>query len=345
MCLGSGGGDRRQQQAIPAPPTEKEIMDFINYITGTQTVTVTGADGKRKRVTTNLPLTPEQERTVLPARELVSTALRELPKLSKYDPKSAIPFAPVVDMFANLNRETLNDIGQFANIGDIEQYKTDFKDMQRSVIDEQFATRSQRNEERLAHSGRGSGTYAAESRAAMAREHALARQIGDTRATQAAEDLAAKRLGTNEQAFGLRQQGRQGTLQAAQADYAFNKADEQDQENRRLQAIGEREGQFNLGSNILRYEEGKALQDRTQDQSLQTYLGENSVQNARYGHQVGAIQANNQMAMEEYRNRPPSFGEIAANVAGQGISAYLTRGGSLAGQGGAPSFGTMRRLK
>lgn len=333
MCLGSGGDDRPQQQAIPAPPPEKEIMDFINYITGTQTVTVTGADGKPKRVTTKLPRTPEQERMYQPAEDMLITALTELPKLFKYDPKSAISFAPVVDTFSNLNRETLNDIGQFANIDDIEQYKADFKDMQRAVIDEQFAIRGRRNEERLAHSGRGSGTYAAESRAALAREHALARQIGDTRATQAAEDLAAKRLSTNEQAFGLRQQGRQGTLEAVQADYAFNKADEQDQEDRRLKAIAERQGQFDLGSNVLRYEEGKALKDTTQQDALNTYLAQNNVQNTRYGHQVNAIAANNRMQMEEYKNRAPSFGEWAANTAGTIGSAMLTaRPDTLAGR-------------
>lgn len=323
MCFGKNRSGP-QQQAIPAPPPEKEIMDFINYITGTQTVTVTGADGKRKRVTTKLPETPEQLRYLQPARDMLATALTQLPKLFKYNPQSAISFAPVVDTFANLDQERLNDLGQFANIGDVEQYKADFRDMQRAVIDEQFATRRQRNEERLAHTGRGAGTYAAESRAAMAREHALARQIGDTRATQAAEDLAAKRLSTNEQAFGLREQGRRGTLEAVQADYALNKADEQDQENRRLQAMKEQQGLFDLGSNVIRYDESKALQDRTQDQSLNTYLAENNVQNARYGHQVNAIAANNRMKMEEYKGRAPSFGEWAANTAGTLGSAVLT---------------------
>lgn len=341
MCFGKNRSGP-QQQAIPNPPPEKEIMDFISYITGTQTVTVTGADGKRKRVTTRLPRTPEEQRILQPAEDMLVTALTQLPKLATYNPKSIIPFAPVVDAFANLNAETLKDLGQFANIGDIEKYTADIRNMHRAIVDEQFATRNQRNEERLAHSGRGSGTYAAESRAAMAREHALARQIGDTRATQAAEDLAARRLGTNEQAFGLREQGRRGTLEAVQADYALNKADEEDQNNRRLQAMEEQKGLFDLGSNVIRYDESKALGDRTQDQALGTYIAENNVQNANYAQQVGAIQANNAMRMEEYRNRPPSFGEIAANVAGQGISTGLNYLGSR-GRQSAPSFGTMRR--
>lgn len=345
MCFGKNRSGP-QQQAIPNPPSEKEIMDFINYITGTQTVTVTGADGKRKRVTTRLPRTPEEQRILQPFADMIATAGVELPKLATYNPQSAIPFAPVVDAFANLNAETLKDLGQFARIADIEQYQSNFKDMQRAIIDEQFSTRTRQNEERLARSGRGSGTYAAESRAAMAREHALARQIGDTRATQAAEDLAAKRLSTNEQAFGLREQGRRGTLESVQADYALKKADEQDQENRRLQAMEEQKGLFDLGSNVIRYDESKALQDRTQDQSLNTYLAENNVQNTRYGHQVGAIAANNRMNQEEYDRRPPSFGEIAANFVGQNVSSgmnYLSGGGGR--RQSAPSFGTMRRVR
>ena len=321
MCFGN---DMPQMQAIPAPPPEKEIMDFISYITGTQTMTVTLPNGTRQRVIKLLPKTPEEQKRLQPFADMIATAAVELPKLHKYNPQSVIPFAPVVNAFANLSSEALKDLGQFANIGDIEQYKADFRDMERAVVDEQFATRRQRNEERLAHTGRGAGTYAAESRAAMAREHALARQIVDTRATQAAEDLAAKRLSTNEQAFGLREQGRRGTLEAVQADYALNKADEQDQENRRLQAMKEQQGLFDLGSNVIRYDESKALQDRTQDQSLNTYLAENNVQNARYGQQVGAIQANNAMTMEEYKGRAPSFGEWAANTAGTLGSAVLT---------------------
>jgi hypothetical protein len=336
MCFGN---DAPEMQAIPNPPAEKEMMDFVSHITGTQSVTVTGADGKRRRVTTRLPRTPEESAALETGQDLLITSMRDIQQLFKYDPQSVISFAPLVDTFANLDRERLNDLGQIANIGNIQQDIANFKDMQRAVVDEQFALRERANEERLAHTGRGSGTYAAESRAAMARAHGMARMEGDAKATGYAEDLAAKRLGTNKQAFGLREAGRQGTLEAVKADYALQKADEQDMEARRQQALAERKGQFEIGANVVKYDDWKALQDKTHDQSLGTYLAENNVQNARYGAQVGAINANNQMQQQAYANKGPSFGEWAANTAGTVGGAILTASpDSMAGRLGKKIF-------
>jgi|KBSSwiStaDraftv2_1062776.scaffolds.fasta_scaffold21568_5 hypothetical protein len=323
MCFGN---DAPEMQQIPNPPPEKEMMDFISHITGTQSVTVTGADGKKRRVTTRLPRTPEEAESLKTGQDLLITSMKDIQNLYKYDPKSVISFAPLVNTFANLDRERLNDLGQIANIGNIQEDIANFKNMQGTLIDEQFAMRERSNEERLAHTGRGSGTYANESRAAMARAHGLARMQGDAQATRDAEDLAAKRLGTNKEAFGLREAGRQGTLEATQADYALNKADEQDQEGRRQQALAERKGQFDIGSNVIKYDDWKALQDKTHDQSLNTYLAENNVQNQRYGYQVNAIQANNRTAQEAHANKPPTFGEIGMNALGTLGGAMLTAG-------------------
>jgi hypothetical protein len=331
MCWGKD--DPPEMQAISTPPPEKEMMDFISHITGTQSVTVTGADGKKRRVTTRLPRTPEDQAALQTGQDLLISSMKDIQQLFKYDPKSVISFAPLVNTFANLDRERLNDLEQIADIGNIQEDIANFKDMQRAVVDEQFALRERANEERLAHTGRGSGTYAAESRTAMARAHALARMEGDAKATGYAEDLAAKRLGTNKEAFGLRESGRQGTLQATQADYALQKSDEQDMEARRQRALLERKGQFDIGSNVIKYDDWKALQDKTNDQSLNTYLAENNVQNQRYAQQVDAIKANNEMEMEAYKNKPPSFGEWAMNTAGTLGGAMLTANpGSLAGR-------------
>lgn len=336
MCWGD---DAPEMQAIPNPPSEKEMMDFVNYITGTQTVTVTGANGKPQRLTTRLPRTAEQQRALQAGEDLLITSIEDISKLYKYDPKSSISFAPLIETVSNLNQETLHDLGQFANLGDVDQMRTQFRDMQRTVLDEQFAVDRMANEERLAHSGRGSGTYAAESRAAMSRAQGLARAQGDARAVMGAEDYAAKRLSTNTNAFGLRQGGRENTLDAVKAEYGLHKADEKDQEARRLQAMNERSNQFKLGSDVVKYDDWKALQDRTQDQSLATYQAQNNVQNQTYANQVDAIKANNEMKMEEYKNRQPSFGEWALGTAAQLGTAYFT--GGMSGMGGSSGGGFM----
>lgn len=329
MC--GGKDDRPQMQRIPDPPSEKEMMNFINYITGSQTVTATGPNGVRQRITTRLPRSAERQKALEMGEDLVVTSIDQLGKLFKYDPQSSISFAPLIDTFADMDNERLGDLAQFANFGDIEARKQQFKEMQKTLIDEQFSMRERANEERLAHSGRGSGTYAAESRAAMARAHGLARMEGDAKAEGYAEDLSAKRLATHKEGFGLREAGRQGTLEATQADYALNKADEQDQETRRQTALQERMGQFNVGSEVRKYDDWLALQDKTHDQALGTYLAENNVQNARYGQQVNAIAANNRAAQEEYASRPPSFGEWAVNTGTRLGAAYLSGGASEAG--------------
>src|SRR5690349_21905272 len=40
--------------------------------------------------------------------------------------------------------------------------------------------------------------------------------------------------------------------------------------------------------------------------------------------QVAAVNANNNAAIQEYKNRPPSFGEMAAGLGGQGAMAMFT---------------------
>lgn len=336
MCNSFGFGDDGPNiQKIPDPPPIKEMMDFFNYVTGTQTVTVTGADGKKQRVTTRLPRTPEEMRVLQPAQDMLVSSINGMANLFKYNPKSAIAFAPLIDAVADMNDQTLNDLGQFANLGDIQEKRQEFRDMQRSVIDEQFAMDRMANEERLAHSGRGSGTYAAESRAAMSRAHSLARAEGDARAVMGAEEYAGKRLGTDTNAFNLRQGGRQGTVDAVKTGYGLNKMDEQEQEARRQQALQETKGLFDVGQGVVKYDDWKALQDKTGDQSLNTYLAENNVQNARYGAQVNAINANNRAAQEEYNNRGPSFGEWALGTAGKiGGAMFTGSPDSLAGRAG-----------
>lgn len=321
MC---GNDDRPQIQNIPDPPPEKKMMDFINHITGTESVTVTDVNGKPQRVIRRLPRRPGEEDRFQTGERLVANTINNLTKLSRYDPKSLIPFAPLVNTLVNMNQETLKDLGQVANLGNLLQDIADLRNIQRDLIDEQFNTKETALQERLAHSGRGSSTYAAEARAAMARQRGLAHQQGEVAARDNALNLAGKNLGLNANAFGLREQGRQNTIQTAQAEYGLNKADEQDQEQRRLQAMKENEGMFNLGSGLIKYDDAKALQDRTHEQALNTYLAENNVQNARYGQQVNAINANNNAAIAEYQSRPPSFMDIAGSIIGKGATSMFT---------------------
>src|SRR6185437_8306794 len=116
---------------------------------------------------------PEEQRNIDLGRNLFTSALEDALRLYKYDPKSAISFGPLINAVNNTSQQNLQDIGQFANLDDLNEKRQQFQTMQRALVDEQFARDRMSQEERLAHSGRGSGTFAAESRAAMSRAHGL----------------------------------------------------------------------------------------------------------------------------------------------------------------------------
>lgn len=337
MCLGNDSPPSAPQLAAPPPPPE--IMDIIDEITGTQSIIVTGADGKKRRVNSRLPRTPEEEQRFKAAEELIGSSIQNIKQLYQYNPQSMIDFAPIVETFANINRERMQALGQIANIGNIEQDVADFKQMQSSLIDEQFQIKNRSNEERLAHSGRGSGTYAAESRAAMARNEALARQQGDIQGSIYGEDLASRRLSRNKEAFNLGEMGRQGQLQSAQGQYALAKEHEADMERRRLMAIEENKGLLSIGSGITGQDLSKALSNTNAATSLATFNAQAGDSMNRYNADVNRQMANYNMAMQEYQNQPPSFGEMAMGMAGTVGGAMLTgHPGSMAGRLGKKIF-------
>src|SRR5690349_11174940 len=147
MC---GSDDGPQLQHIPDPPPEKKMMDFINHITGTESVTVTDVNGKPQRVIRRLPRRPGEEDRFQTGERLVANTINNLTKLSRYDPKSLIPFAPLVNTLVNMNQETLKDLGQVANLDNLQKDIADLRNIQRDLIDEQFNAKETALQERLA---------------------------------------------------------------------------------------------------------------------------------------------------------------------------------------------------
>ena len=125
MCFG-GNDSPPAAPYIPPPPPPPEILDVIDQITGTQSIVVTGADGKKRRIMSRLPRTPEEEAKYKAAEELIGSSMKNIRQLYKYDPKSMVDFAPLIETFSNLNRERMDALGQIANIGNIEQDIADF---------------------------------------------------------------------------------------------------------------------------------------------------------------------------------------------------------------------------
>lgn len=87
-----GGGDDSPPPApyYPPVPPKEELLDVIDHVTGTQAITVVGADGKKKRVVERLPRTPEEQKLYDEAGDLMNIAIVEIKKLSEYDPAAAL---------------------------------------------------------------------------------------------------------------------------------------------------------------------------------------------------------------------------------------------------------------
>lgn len=350
MCGIFGDDSPPPATQIAAPPPLPEIMDIIDEVSGVQSVIVTGPDGKKRRVTSRLPRTPEEEQKYKVAEEMISTSIKNLKDLYRYDPQSMVDFAPLVQTFANISNERMQALGQIANIGNIQQDVQDFKQMQSAMLDEEFRIKNRELNQNLAQMGRGGGTYAAEARAASAKNEGLARQQGDIQASVYGEDLASRRLRRNAEAFNLQEMGRQGQLESAQGQYALAKEHEADMERRRQMAIQENKGMLGIGSGMAGQDLERALQNRSVEQSLQTYGAESVASMNRYNADVARQKANYDMAMSEYKAQPPTFGEVALNLGAQGGMAYLSGGKSM--MGGSPfngegtnPVGTMRRIR
>ena len=343
MCFGNDGPDI---QKIPEFKNTAELMDVVNKYTGTQSVIVTGPDGKKRRVNEKLPYTPEEARKFELVGKMISTTLGNISTLYKYEPKSAIDFAPIIDVFANMSDERIASLSKVADFGNIQREVQEFKQMQDTAIREEYAIRNFQNDEALSHTGRSGGSYAVQSRANMQKNEIDALARSNVESTMYGEDLAAKRLGTNTNVYNLQESGRQGQLDSAMGQYGMLKQDEAEQEARRTGAIKENQNQLGIGMGVDKAELDRNLQNTDAATSLNQYNMESNANIAGYNANVNAISANNRAAQEEYNNRPPGMGEILGNIGGQALSMganYMTGGAWGAAQGamGGGGFNTM----
>ena len=122
-----GNDDPPQAPYYPPIPPKEELMDVIDKISGTQTITVTGADGKKRRVMERLPRTPEEQKLFDDAGELMDKSMAEIKRLNEYNPTEVIDFAPFVNVMNDLNTERKSDIAELSKLPDFNRYVEDFK--------------------------------------------------------------------------------------------------------------------------------------------------------------------------------------------------------------------------
>jgi hypothetical protein len=331
--------DAPEPPKLPPPPEPKEMMNVIDRVAGVQAIITKGPNGKDQREIVRLPRTPQEEQFFRRGEELMSKALKNVNQLYQYKPQDVVNFAPLIETFASLNRERQEQLGQIANLGDISQSVENFKQMQRTVLDEEFARIGRATEEDLVHRGRSDSTAAQEFRAALAKNQALAQQYSGVEAQQYGENLAMNRLQRNAVAFGLGEQGRQERLRAAQAEYAAKQQQVQDLEGRRRVAIGENMNMFDMGAGLVGEDRNKAFMNRAADIADRTFQMQNVDQLNRYYADVNRQNINYQNELAAYNAKGSSFGDFLMQGAGAIAGAYM--GGNpvaAAGAGGGANF-------
>ena len=128
---------------LPPPPPPQEIMDVIDEVSGSKTVTATDpVTGKKIRLIQALPRSPEEQALYEEAGRLMDTAISELKRLYDYDPRQLVDFKPFIDTINTLNQERSEDMQKLTQIPDFTSYVNDFKTMQRSILEQEIGRAS-----------------------------------------------------------------------------------------------------------------------------------------------------------------------------------------------------------
>lgn len=337
MSFRSGNRGRPDVPTLPPQPAPQEMMDIIDEISGTQTVTVTGADGRKRRVTQRLPRTPQEQKMFEEAETLMSQAVSNIQALYQYDPASVADYQPFIQTFAEVNNERMADLARIGNFGDIANKVTQFKDMQRSLVAREFDKRERMAENNLAARGLGNSTQAAEEKAFMARDRALTEAEVDVNANMYGEDLAARQLNREMGAYQAQDVGRQSRLDKAGAEFEMARQKTADEEMRRQNAINENLTHIELGNNQRDIEFRRAQLGQGGEALAQNATNSaNANANARYTSNVNTLTNQYAMNLKAFNSRRPTFGQRLTDV---GLAAVGKAAGAAASRftGGTPA--------
>ena len=310
---------------LPQQPTPVEMMDIIDELSGTQTVTVVGPNGRKKRVTQRLPLTPQEQQILSQADNLLAKALNNIETLYKYDPTAVVNYQPFIQTFSDINAERAADLAQVGNFGDIANKVEAFRAINTDLMNREFDKQERMQEEVLAKRGLQRSTMAAEQRAAMASERALATQQADIAANIYGEDLMQRQLNRENALYDTREKGRLARLQQAELGYNLERQKLADAEQLRQQALAENQGWIGTAQGIKAAEQDRAKLALLGNQlTLGTYQAQANDQNQRFNNEMNRVQNQYGMNLAQFNSKPASFGEQLRNT-GIGLGGmYLT---------------------
>lgn len=322
-----------------SPPPREELMDVIDEISGTQSVVVKGPDGKKVRRIERLPRTDEEQARFELGERLIRDSIGAIKNLYQYNPNDVANFDNLIRTYAGINNERAAALAQVADIGNIQEDIQGFRDMQSALDDDMFMRQNRQMEENLARQGLSNSYAGQEARAFAERNQSLVRKQSEFNANLYGEEMVAKRLQRNAQAFALDETGRQGKLQAAQAEYQLGMDQQAERERKRQAAIAEQTNMLNIGSGLVGQDLAKAAGGQTPFIANQTFQMQNADNLNRYSAGVTAQNAAYQNQLNAYNSRPPSFLDMGLQAGGAIGGAMLNgRPGSLGHRLGSKLF-------
>ena len=332
--------DPPQVPYYPPMPPKEELMDVIDKIAGTQTLTVTGPDGKKRRVMERLPRTEEEQRLYDEAGTLMDSSIEQIKRLNEYNPAEVIDFAPFVTVMNDLNVERTKDIAELSKLPDFNRYVEDFKTMGNTIIQEEFLRQENETREYLNRRGYGDSTAAAESRSALGYNKAKALNENNVNANLYGEQLKGADLTNRANMYDFRERGRMGQLQRAQLEHQLKLEQKAQLDNAGQTALQNQHGLFGMGAGIRGEDTKMAMASRAPELANTIFQQSNMESLNRHNAQINQLNSRYQNELGAYNSRPPSFGDFLLN-AGLGVGGAMLTGhpGSVAGKFGSKLFG------
>ena len=314
--LSSVFGGRKAPKApdLPPPPKEQEMLDVIDQISGTQAITVTDGNGKKRRVISRLPRTKEEEALFARAQELMGEATQNLRTLYQKNPSAVADFRPLVEHMNMLSQERREDLAHVMQMDDITDWVGEMKDMQRLVMDREMEDARDHLEEGLSQRGHANSTGGHALRAKLEKEGALARAHNELASREYGERLRADRLKEKMGFYSLSEDERRSELDSAQRGYDLQKEEASLLDAQQQKLIDLKQGQFNLGSGLVGGDQTKAQQGQAANIALTDFNARNSAQTQRYNANIHRLQQGYQNEVTRYQNAPPSFGEVMGSL-------------------------------
>lgn len=330
VCWG-GGDSAPPAPYIPPPPPPPEWVDFMDEVSGTETIEVKGADGKKRRVNRRLPRSPEEQKMFDEAGTIMERSIEEMKKLATINPDAVVDFQPFLQVMNNLNAERRNDIAELTKIPDFNAYVDNFKAMYRDSLEKQHTRLENENQAYLSSRGYGNSTAEREMRNLMGQSRAESLAKVDVEGQEYGERLKAADQANRQNAFAFREQGRAGQLQTAQSEHGL-KVDQYNQlESKRQQALQNQKAMFDVAAGVRGEDRNKAMMSKAPDMAFQMHSQNSADSLNRYSAQVNAMNANYQNQLAEHNSRGATFAQSLMGLGGQAVGTF--GGAYLGGKG------------